>query len=143
MKTRRDKLDDIFSKLVRERANWTCEAQLPKCMGYFPEGPGRRMLHCSHFFSRRKQSTRFDPENAAAHCFSCHKKLEENPLDFAEWVKAHLGNGTAEKLRIRSATIVKRNKADKEDLYQDMKAAWDDLQARRRAGETGRLEFEL
>ncbi len=142
MKNRRDKLDDIFSKLVRERANWTCEAQLPGCGGYHEEGR-RQSLHCSHFFSRRKQSTRFDPENAAAHCFSCHKKLEENPLDFAKWVEAHLGNAATENLRIRAATILKRTKPQKEDLYQDMKAAYANLLERRRAGETGRLEFEL
>jgi len=30
-------------------------------------------LHCSHFFSRRKESTRFYPPNADALCFPCHQ----------------------------------------------------------------------
>ncbi len=86
MKVRRDPLDDLFSKLVRERANWCCE----KCGKYHPEGT-RRSLHCSHFFSRRKRSTRWDPRNAAAHCFKCHQELGENPIEFTKWIKAYLG----------------------------------------------------
>lgn len=138
MKVKLDKRDKLFSKLVRERANWTCEA----CNEYFPEGE-RQRLHCSHIFSRRKRSVRFDPDNAAAHCFSCHQRLGENPVEFARWAECYLGVARLEALRNRSLKLIKRSKPELEDLYQDMKAAYEHMLSRRRAGETGRLEFEL
>ena len=64
-------------------------------------------------------------------------------MEFTRWAEAHLGKRDLEKLRLQASTILKRSKRDKEDLYQDMKAAYEHMLARRRSGETGRLEFEL
>lgn len=144
MKTKIDKFDKVFSLLVRERADWRCEAMLPnRCKGYFPEGPGRRMLHASHFHSRRKQSSRFSPINCAAHCFSCHQYLGENPLEFREWIAAHLGEKKLRELNLLAGQIVRRSKRDKEDLYSEMKAWLRFMEAERAKGVTGRIEFEL
>lgn len=117
MKVRRNKLDIVFSLLVRTLAKWTCQ----RCQRYFPEDE-RRYLHCSHFHSRRKQSTRFDKNNATAHCFTCHQYLGENPIEFQRWILAHLGPKEYELLNGRAGQTVKRNKKDKEELYLDLKA---------------------
>ena len=117
MKVRRDKLDVAFSNLIRTRDNWTCQV----CEKYFPEGQ-RQGLHCSHFHSRRKQSVRYDLSNACAKCYSCHQRLGGNPLEFAAFIKARLGEAETELLMIRANQIVKRSKKEKEELYLDLKA---------------------
>ncbi len=117
MKVRRNKLDIVFSLLIRTRDKWTCQ----RCQKYHPEG-ARQSLHASHFHSRRKQSTRYDFQNACAHCFSCHQYLGENPIEFQRWILAFLGPREYELLNGRAGQTVKRNKKDKEELYQDLKA---------------------
>jgi hypothetical protein len=114
MKIRIDKRDTIFSKIIRLRAKWNCE----RCGRYFPFGNG---LQCSHFFSRRHQSTRYDPDNAAAHCFACHMRLGSNPIEFTAWIKQYLGDVRYEALQLRHNTIVKRTKVELEELYQHLK----------------------
>ena len=114
MKIRIDKRDKVFSELIRLRARWNCE----KCGKYFPKGHG---LQASHFFSRRHQATRYDLDNAAAHCFSCHMFLGENPTLFTVWIKKHLGDYRYEALELRHRKIVKRTKKDSEDLYEHLK----------------------
>ncbi len=136
MKIKRDKRDKIFSDLVRERANWTCE----HCGKYFPEG-ARQGLHCSHLFSRRHRSTRWHPLNAFAHCFSCHKRLGENPVEFTRWAESRLGVHVVESLRARARSIVKWTRNDLEDLYARMKDSWESMQRERSNGKIGRIEF--
>lgn len=138
MKVKLDKRDRLFSKLIRERVNWTCQ----RCGRYHPEGQ-RQSLHCSHIFSRRKRSVRWHPDNAVAHCFACHQYLGENPIEFAAWAEGILGEHRMALLRSLAGQMQKWTKPQLEDLYQDMKAAHEDMVARRNSGETGRLEFEL
>jgi hypothetical protein len=122
LKIRIDKKDTVFSKLIRLRARFNCE----KCGRYFPHGHG---LQCSHFFSRRHQSTRYDPDNAAAHCFGCHQRLGANPIEFTAWIKQYLGDVRYEALQLRHRQIVKRTKADAEALYQHLKSELAALEA--------------
>lgn len=122
MKIRIDKRDTVFSKLIRLRARFNCE----RCGKYFPEGHG---LQCSHFFSRRHQATRYDPDNAAAHCFTCHMYLGENPIHFTAWIKKYLGDYRYEALRLRHMQTMKRTKADSEGLYKHLKEQYAALQA--------------
>jgi hypothetical protein len=114
VKIRIDKRDTVFSKIVRLRARWTCES----CGQYFHLGHG---LQASHFFGRRHMSTRWDPDNAAAHCFTCHMRFGENPIAFTAWIKKYLGDVRYEELQARHQRIVKRTKADLEFLYQHLK----------------------
>lgn len=79
--------DRWFSKCVRERANWTCE----RCYRKTPDDK-RMGLHCSHYISRANWSTRFDPDNAFAHCYGCHQFLSSHPSDFREWVIQRIGS---------------------------------------------------
>lgn len=122
MKIRIDKRDQVFSKLIRLRSRWNCD----RCGRYFPQGHG---LQCSHFFSRRHQATRYDPDNAAAHCFTCHQQLGENPVAFAAWIRGYLGDVRYEALQERHRRIVKRTKADAEALYQHLKGELKALEA--------------
>lgn len=44
-------------------------------------------LTCSHIVGRTYIKTRFDPRNLQALCFSCHGKMESQPIAFARWVE--------------------------------------------------------
>jgi hypothetical protein len=114
LKIRIDKRDTVFSLIVRLKAGFHCE----RCRKYFPKGHG---LQASHFFGRRHKSTRWDFDNCAAHCFGCHRHLGENPIEFTAWVKSYLGDVRYEALQLRHRQIVKRTKAELEDLYKHLK----------------------
>lgn len=64
VKIRRE--DSLFSKYIRNRDKWTCQ----RCHRTHEEGS--RGMHCSHYWSRGKWGTRFDPENCDALCYACH-----------------------------------------------------------------------
>lgn len=134
MKT--DKLDRVFSKLVRARADWTCEACGKR---YERNSQG---LHCSHFWSRRNRATRWSGLNAAAHCYACHQRLGGNPVEFNRWIERHLGEGGARILEDKARSIAKYSSYDIEDIYQHLKQELETMLARRDAGEAGRIEFE-
>ena len=133
---KRDICDDLFSKLIRERAGWNCES-CGKNYEHRTQG-----LHCSHFFSRRHKSTRWDPENAAAHCFGCHQRLGGNPIDFTTWIKGHLGVCAMAALRLRAHQTVKIDKTMKKQITEHLRGELKRIQELRNNGATGRLEFE-
>ena len=99
MKIKIDKLDILFSKVIRLRAKETCE----RCLKPTPFA----RLQCSHFHGRRKRSTRWNPDNAAALCFQCHQHLGENPLEHTEWFTQLIGEGNFLLLRVQANQIVK------------------------------------
>jgi len=111
LKIKLNPLDILFSKYIRLRAGGKCE--------YCGEA---KALQCSHFHGRRKQSTRYDLDNAAGLCFSCHQHLSENPYEHTEFFKKRLGSERFDCLNIRANTVVKRNKADKESLGNSLKS---------------------
>ena len=82
--------DTWFSKCVRESANWICQ----RCKSQHEEGTSG--LHCAHFMSRGKWSTRFDPSNVAALCYGCHSFLDRNPHEKLKWFEAYLGKRVAD-----------------------------------------------
>ncbi len=99
MRIRLSPLDILFSHLVRLKAEGICEY----C------GKQTR-LECSHFHGRRKQSVRYDEDNACALCFSCHQFLGENPYVHTEFFKKRLGSKKFELLNIRAQKIEKVSK---------------------------------
>ncbi len=87
--------DRLFSIYIRSRDDWTCKRCGRK---YNEKSTG---LHCSHFYGRRALSTRYDPENADAHCCGCHRYFEANPNEFRDWKFNQLGKEKYWKLRER------------------------------------------
>lgn len=134
---KRDVCDDLFSKLVRERAGWKCES----CGKYYEEG-NRNGLHCSHYFGRRYRGTRWHPDNAWSHCYGCHAKFEGDPYMFTKWVTERIGCGLVEILRERAYAITKIKPQDKKAMATHFRAELKRLQALRASGNVGRLEFE-
>jgi hypothetical protein len=134
---RRDKYDALFSDLVRERADWTCE----RCNREFRHDRGS--LHCSHIFGRAKQSIRVHPDNALAHCTSCHRHLEQHPIEFAEHAREILGQQRYDRLRLMAAKPTKITKFDKEVVHQHYLGERARILALRKDGARGHIEFTL
>lgn len=59
------KADKLFSDYVKKRDGYMCK----RCRNT----PDPRGLHCSHYWGRGRESTRFEPDNADALCMYCHR----------------------------------------------------------------------
>ena len=103
MGIKRDKYDATFSDLIRIRNNWTCEM----CDKEYPDSSTRGGLHCSHYYGRRHQATRYHPDNGFCLCFGCHNKVGEDPKLHTDWVLHRLGGGCYDLLTERKNMIKK------------------------------------
>lgn len=100
-----DQADRLFSLFIRYRANWRCE----RC--FKQHEVGSQGLHCSHFWGRARESTRFDPTNCVAHCHGCHSHLTANPEEHRAWKLKQIGQREYDLLMIRASTTVKKDRA--------------------------------
>lgn len=125
--------DKWFSLCVRERAVNRCE----RCGRTADQG----RLDCSHFFSRRHNSTRWEPANAFAHCFQCHQTLGGDPVEFVKWVESKIGPAKVEALRTRAGMTLKLSKVDREFIAAHYRAEHKRMLAQRKAGHEGYLQF--
>lgn len=121
---KRNPADILFSKYIRAKAKGKCE----RC-GKVCEIDGERIgqLECSHYFSRRINATRYDPENCYALCSGCHKRMGGHQRDgkgeYDLWVKSKLGT-RYNLLCLRAETYHKKDQ--KTDLLY-VKALWNDI----------------
>lgn len=83
MKIRIDPLDKLASEYVRKRSKGYCE----RCGTYY----GWKKLQACHMFTRRKKSTRYNPDNMVALDFGCHSYLDSNPIEKIEFFTKRLG----------------------------------------------------
>ncbi len=104
-----DKMDTLFSKLVRSLAGWKCEL----C------GSTGIQLHCHHFVGRRYLQTRYLLENAISVCVSCHNQLEDFPLLSKDVFVKRVGSDRAEQLEILARKGAKG--VDKEKIFEELK----------------------
>ena len=107
MKIRRDKIDIEFSKYIRLRENYTCQA----C------GKSDGLMDCAHIFSRRHAATRWDVNNAICLCRGCHMYYTDHPFEWVRWCHGKFGYDAINDLELKSRTICKRTKKDKDLIY--------------------------
>lgn len=103
-KVKIDKADRLFSLWVRNRDGWKCQ----RCLRAYT--PPTQALHCSHFFGRRKESTRYEPLNATALCYGCHQYFTSHPQEHYSWQLDRLGQNAVDKLRLASNTYMKKDR---------------------------------
>ncbi len=72
------------------------------------------IVQVSHFWGRRRESVRYDPENADLLLFNEHQYFEENPNDYRNWKLKQLGEKRFKALEIRANTFCKRDDAMRE-----------------------------
>ena len=122
-KVKRDKIDKVFSELIRRKSKGVCAVS--KVMPDICKSPINKWkygMDCSHTgFGRRNQSTRFSFLNCDAVCKGCHRKLGESSIFASSFKYKQLGARKFNELTDESNKVCKRSKADKEDLYKDLK----------------------
>ena len=99
------KTDTMFSNYIRGKAHWRCEY----CHKYY--GDNKRGLHNSHYWSRGRESTRFEPDNCVAFCYYHHEKLGhgDGRDEYREFMVKRLGQNRFDSLMIQSNTTKKRD----------------------------------
>lgn len=135
---KRTHLDALVSELTRECAGWRCE----NCGLYFPEG-ARRMLHCSHYYSRAIYATRWFPDNLFSHCAHCHEFYGKRPADFTRHAREHLGEERHRAVMLRSKTVFKVTAGQKEWARRWLQNELAMVREQRASGFTGRLEWKF
>lgn len=117
---KRNATDALFSDCVREIAGWKCE----RCGKQYvkKESLGGSGLECSHYWSRRNRSVRWDFENAASLCSYCHRLFTENPSLHHSFFIKRLGQEKYEQLGIRARTPTKLDEKEiRANLRQKLK----------------------
>ena len=117
MGIKRDKHDKLVSDYVRlVRDKLKCQY----CGKQFTYAR-RQGLHCSHLFSRRRASTRYDLANVFSHCYSCHNYLSGNPVYFSEWALKKMGVKALEDLKRRNKVKKVWKKGEKDQYLKPLK----------------------
>lgn len=102
MKIKINKLDKLFSELIRKRAKNHCEIG--------GEHKEFNQLQACHAFGRRKQSVRYDPRNALAGCMGHHRQMDENHEMKREIFMRRLGENQYKALMVEAETPRKIDK---------------------------------
>lgn len=131
---KRDALDAVFSDLIREAHDWTCA----RCGREFPDRKGQD-AHCSHFYSRKYNSTRWFPDNAVLLCASCHRITTDDHHEHVRLFESLLGETRYAMLVERKAKLFRYRKADKDAMKAHYKSQLENLKAHRTRGATGVL----
>lgn len=107
MRIRLDRADMTFSEYIRRR-----DGKCVRC-GKLGEGNnGIVGLQNSHYFGRRRENTRFDPENCDALCFYCHQVWgSEDRESYREFKVRQLGEKGYKALCLRANTMKKKDRA--------------------------------
>lgn len=98
---KRSLADRLFSDYIRTRDKGTCQ----RC--FTPYELPTSALHCSHFWGRGNKSVRFDPDNAMAACYGCHRWLTANPAAHRDFFLKRLGEKRFDVLGVRARTPTK------------------------------------
>lgn len=110
------KADRAFSEYIRKRDGRCLH---PNCIC------GSQMLQCSHYHSRGKKSTRFDPDNCITLGWLCHfknkligfeyqkqtKEIHGFDGQYTLWMRAHLGEKGFDELNFRAQQTLKQKTA--------------------------------
>jgi hypothetical protein len=94
--------DILYSKYIRKKARYICE----RCKRRYPDGNG---LQASHYWGRRRESTRFNDFNVSCLCVGCHRILGENPHLHREFQIERIGQEEYDRLMIRANLPTKKD----------------------------------
>lgn len=122
----RAKATRLHSKIVRARANNTCE-NCGRTNGDINPDTGKpvKQIHCAHIISRDQSATRTDELNAFCLCASCHWYMGKWPIEFAKFVYATVGEEWYENLRLK-AELGKGKKLDWSAELERLQRVWDE-----------------
>lgn len=108
MRIKIDPADKIFSKYIRVR-----DGRCVRCKRegeYDKQGLQIKGLQNSHFWGRKNESTRFDPENCDSLCYGCHQYFHGNPYEHVKWKKKRIGEERFKALELRHNLYMKKDR---------------------------------
>jgi len=114
-----DRADYYFSKYIRTRDKWTCQ----RCRRQYPINS--QGLHCSHYYGRAKESTRFEPDNADCLCYGCHQHWGSADREgYRNFKIKQIGKQRFKTLEIQANTYQKKDRKLQKIIW---KKAYEDL----------------
>lgn len=134
MSVKREPLDIIFSKVIRESYDYQCCA----CDANYRHDPG--YMHCAHIHTRKHRSTRWNSHHGAiALCAKCHRRFTDFPLEWADFLKRFMGESNYDEAKRLAWQVRKYTKAEKKEMLEHYKAQLKYLERQRGEGATGTL----
>ena len=106
-KTKIDAADSAFSKWIRLRDSMCMRCRTPVKLNAKGEPVS---LQASHFQGRRKESTRFSPDNVDALCGGCHQYFGSNPGEHYQWQVKMKGLEKVEAIILQSNLTTKKDR---------------------------------
>lgn len=128
-------LDRIFSKVVRESADYTCQ----HC--HTNNRHDTRLAHCAHIHTRKHRATRWHRLGAICLCASCHRRFTDFPVEWEGFVRKTMGDANYDDIRLLANSIRKYTKPEKQEMLEHYRAQHKYLERRRREGTTGFIDF--
>ena len=111
-----------FSKFIRLRDS-ECKhgASVGRCCTcgnpiVVHDGYWNASAHAGHFISRDRKSTKYDEQNVHLQCHHCNTFKGGRQFDHSLFIDKKYGEGTAEKINIKSRQLCKRNRYDLQQL---------------------------
>lgn len=106
-KVRIDPADTAFSQWIRLRDRECLRCHSPVAFN----DKGLPVSHqASHFQGRRKESTRFDPENVVTLCGGCHSYFTANPAEHYQWQVETFSQDLVDRVVLRSNIPQKKDR---------------------------------
>jgi hypothetical protein len=136
LKSTKTKLDKLLRDIVKERADWTCEA-----CGIKSEDP--YFMQWSHHLSCRYYKTRWHPENAACHCGKCHERFTGDPVAHRKEIIRLIGDGmyTMLRQRIDDSSTKPPNVSERLEMIEHYKIQLAELEIKRKDGVQGYIDI--
>ncbi len=94
--------DVLYSQYLRKKRKYLCEY----CGRFFSGGKG---LTVSHFYSRRKESVRFDDINCSILCIKDHAWFESHKTEYEQWLIGGIGQREFDLLALRANSYKKKD----------------------------------
>lgn len=66
-------------------------------------------VEVSHFYGRRGEATRQDPDNCQLLCSYHHRLFHERPNDYSDWMRKRMGEKEFKKLTVRANSYQKKD----------------------------------
>ena len=103
------RLDTIFSIYIRLKDS---DNEMVECYTCGKISHYQKGMQCGHFQSRKSYSTRWDVDNCKVQCYGCNVMKYGEQYKFGLKLDQQFGNGTAEKLLIKSKQVIKYSNED-------------------------------
>ena len=136
MAIKRSAADIAFSNAVREAFDYDCLS----CGINGRHTPAT--TDCAHVFSRKHRSTRWTVANAVCLCRSCHQKMADRPLVFAELVKEWLGEERYDELMLKHNQPQKISKQLEKEIAKHYREQVKVIEEMRRDGWRAYIQLE-